>query len=86
LGTDATIVYGYKDLRIQNSYDFPMKFRLELMNGILKISLLSAEKLEENKLAFTIEVGENAKKVQVFNSSNELISSSNYKIIPELIS
>jgi vancomycin resistance protein VanW len=86
LGTDATIVYGYKDLRIQNSYDFPMKFRLEVMNGILKISLLSAEKLEENKLAFTIEVGENAKKVQVFNSSNELISTSNYKIIPELIS
>lgn len=86
LGTDATIVYGYKDLRIQNSFAFPIKFRLEVTNGILKISLLSAEKLAENKLEFTIEVGEHAKNVQVFNSSNELISTSTYKIIPELVS
>jgi vancomycin resistance protein VanW len=86
LGTDATIVYGYKDLRIQNSFAFPIKFRLEVLNGILKISLLSAEKLAENKLEFTIEVGEHAKNVQVFNSSNELISTSTYKIIPELVS
>jgi vancomycin resistance protein VanW len=86
LGTDATIVYGYKDLRIQNSFTFPMKFRLEVMNGILKLSLLSAEKLAENKLEFTVEVSENAKNVQVFTSSNELISTSTYKIIPELIS
>lgn len=86
LGTDATIVYGYKDLRIQNSFAFPIKFRLEVLNGILKISLLSAEKLAENKLEFTIEVSEHAKNVQVFNSSNELISTSTYKIIPELIS
>jgi vancomycin resistance protein VanW len=86
LGTDATIVYGYKDLRIQNSFAFPMKFRLEVMNGILKLSLLSAEKLAENKLEFTVEVSENAKHVQVFTSSNELISTSTYKIIPELIS
>lgn len=86
LGTDATIVYGYKDLRIQNSFAFPIKFRLEVLNGILKISLLSAEKLAENKLEFNIEVGEHAKNVQVFNSSNELISTSTYKIIPELVS
>lgn len=86
LGTDATIVYGYKDLRIQNSFAFPIKFRLEVLNGILKISLLSTEKLAENKLEFAIEVGEHAKNVQVFNSSNELISTSTYKIIPELVS
>ncbi|MFM1916189.1 MAG: hypothetical protein RLZZ531_1858 [Bacteroidota bacterium] len=86
LGTDATIVYGYKDLRIQNSFAFPMKFHLEVMNGILKLSLLSADKLAENKLEFTVEVSDNAKHVQVYNSSKELISTSTYKIIPELIS
>ena len=28
LGTDATVAYGYKDLRIVNSYPFPIQFKL----------------------------------------------------------
>ncbi len=86
LGTDATIVYGYKDLRIQNTHAFPIKFQLEVKNKHLHMTLLSESKLEENKLIFSIEEVENGKKVQVLNSSNELINTSNYKIIPELIS
>jgi vancomycin resistance protein VanW len=86
LGTDATIVYGYKDLRIQNTYAFPIKFQLEVQQDTLHVKLLSTFKLEENKLIINIENSENGRKVQLFNEDHQLLSTSNYKIIPELIS
>ena len=86
LGTDATIVYGYKDLRIQNTHAFPIKFQLEVQQDTLHVKLLSTFKLEENKLIINIENSENGRKVQLFNEDHQLLSTSNYKIIPELIS
>ena len=86
LGTDATIVYGYKDLRIQNTYAFPIKFQLEVQQDTLHVKLLSTFKLEENKLIINIENSENGRKVRLFNEDHQLLSISNYKIIPELIS
>jgi vancomycin resistance protein VanW len=86
LGTDATIVYGYKDLRIQNTHSFPIKFQLEVREDTLHVKLLSTSKLEENKLVFNIENSENGRKVHLYNGENQLLSTSTYKIIPELIS
>jgi vancomycin resistance protein VanW len=87
LGTDATIVYGYKDLRVQNTHAFPIQFEMEVREDtFLQVKLLSTLKLEENKLIFNIENSENGRKVQLFNEDNQLLSTSNYKIIPELIS
>lgn len=86
LGTDATIVYGYKDLRVQNTYSFPIKFQLEVQEDTLHVTLLSSSKLKENKLVFNIENSENRRKVYLYNGENQLLSTSTYKIIPELIS
>jgi vancomycin resistance protein VanW len=54
LGTDATVVYGYKDLRIKNNYPFPIQFHIEVTNQALTISLLSVENIIEKKLYFEI--------------------------------
>jgi vancomycin resistance protein VanW len=86
LGTDATIVYGYKDLRVQNTNSFPVKFQLEVREDTLHVKLLSTSKLEENKLIFNIENSETERKVLLFNEESQLLSTSTYKIIPELIS
>ena len=52
LGSDATVVYGYKDLRVQNYFDFPIKFSFILSENSLTIRLKSAEKIEKSKVEF----------------------------------
>ncbi len=54
LGTDATVVYGYKDLRIRNSFNFPIKFVLSVEENdtILQIQLWSVEPITQHSLQF----------------------------------
>lgn len=52
LGADATVVFGYKDLRIRNNYDFPIKFFLEIKGNHLIAKLLSQEKIVEKPVFF----------------------------------
>jgi vancomycin resistance protein VanW len=66
LGGDATVVYGYKDLRIKNTYSFPIRFSFTFEENFISCHLLSTEKVEEHHLDFnrnhkeeTIEVSTN---------------------------
>jgi vancomycin resistance protein VanW len=79
LGTDATIVYGYKDLRVRNNYSFPLKFEIEIGDQLISIKLLSTQKVEENILFF--ELVERADYTEVFikNESEKVINTSKYK-------
>jgi vancomycin resistance protein VanW len=79
LGTDATIVYGYKDLRVRNNYSFPLKFEIEIGDQLISIKLLSTKKVEENKLFF--ELVERADYTEVFikNELEKVINISKYK-------
>ena len=79
LGTDAAIVYGYKDLRVRNNYSFPLKFEIEIGDQLISIKLLSTQKVEENKLFF--ELVERADYTEVFikNESEKVINTSKYK-------
>lgn len=52
LGSDATVVYGYKDLRIRNNYDFPIQFTFSFNENNLICNLESLEKINEKKLDF----------------------------------
>lgn len=52
LGLDATVVYGYKDLRIRNNFIFPIKFQLEINENLIRIQLYSTQKITENNLFF----------------------------------
>jgi vancomycin resistance protein VanW len=45
LGSDATVVYGYKDLRIRNTTSQPVLFYLEVSNHQLSAQLMCNEKL-----------------------------------------
>ena len=55
LGTDATVVYGYKDLRIKNNYDFQVRFSFDVQDDVLDLHLQSEEKIQERDLNFSIE-------------------------------
>lgn len=52
LGADATVVYGYKDLRIQNCHDFPVAFSVEVQDEQLRATLLSPQPLREQNIEF----------------------------------
>ncbi len=59
LGADATIVFGYKDLRIKNNYLFPIKFSFEIIENQIVCKLLSNEKIDEFDLDFIRNYSEN---------------------------
>ncbi|WP_250253869.1 VanW family protein [Chryseobacterium sp. Marseille-Q3244] len=52
LGSDCTVVYGYKDLRIQNLFPFPVQFKCFIHGDELHLSLISSEEVVLNKIEF----------------------------------
>jgi vancomycin resistance protein VanW len=79
LGTDSTLVHGYKDLRIQNNYNFPIKFNLSVLENTINVKLLSTKKIEESELSFETKEIDNFKTVSVFDSNGIKINESKYK-------
>ncbi len=76
LGTDATVVYGYKDLRIKNNYPFPVQFHIEVRDQFLTIRLLSTESIIEKKLDF--EITEESEHVICIIKQNDSLIQSRY--------
>lgn len=52
LGSDATIVYGYKDLRIRNNYDFPIRFSFQISDDQISIFLFSLKEIKKAAVKF----------------------------------
>lgn len=70
LGADATVVHGFKDLRIQNPYPFPISIYLEVKEHQLICRFFSAFPLEVKKLNFDRIYAEK----QIIVETNELKS------------
>jgi vancomycin resistance protein VanW len=79
LGTDATIVYGYKDLKIKNNFSFPIKFEIQIKDNYLHIKLLSTERIQKKELFFESVINGSNISVNVFDSDRKLLSQSKYK-------
>ncbi|MBC9811573.1 VanW family protein [Crocinitomicaceae bacterium CZZ-1] len=80
LGTDATVVYGNKDLRIKNTFDFPIKFQIDIIENRIVAKLLSMQKIEENQLQFEfLPSNESETIVEVKYTTGQLVNQSVYK-------
>jgi vancomycin resistance protein VanW len=55
LGSDATVVYGYKDFRFQNTLSVPLCFRFTLLEEGIIAELCSPQPLEEFSVDFKVE-------------------------------
>ncbi|MCT7953462.1 VanW family protein [Ancylothrix sp. C2] len=55
LGSDATVVYGYKDFRFQNTLSVPLCFRFTLLDEGIIAELCSTQPLEEFTIDFKVE-------------------------------
>jgi len=80
LGADATVVYGYKDLRFINNNPFSIQFSFLFFENQIICNLESIEKITENDLAFNRIYKENHIEVETtINSKFHCFS--NYKIM-----
>ena len=58
LGADATVAYGYKDLRVKNEYSFPVRFNFEIINDNLIGSVCSTQYIEKRDIVFNKDMQE----------------------------
>lgn len=79
LGTDATVVYGHKDLRIHNPLPFPIQYQLTIADDLLTTQIRSPEPLKIKALHFTTEDHPCHIQVQVRTPDGTLINQSRYK-------
>lgn len=80
LGSDATVVYGYKDLRIKNNYDFPIQFCFSYIENKIICNLESLERIDESELDFmrnykerTIEVSTTINSIHRYFSTYQIM-------------
>lgn len=80
LGSDATVVYGYKDLRFRNPYDFAIKFEITTENNDtqLHIKLLSEKPITEQEITFEKQTFDDYCEVKVRYADGTLINHSHY--------
>ncbi len=81
LGTDATVVYGYKDLRLRNNLGFPIRFDIEVLGNRISVHLRTAEKVEEKTLSFATEIIDGNIHVAVSDGTGKTLNKSQYKQI-----
>ena len=82
LGLDATLAYGYKDLRLRNNFSFPLTFAFELSQDRLQVSLCAPEPLPGLTLRVehqTTDDGLHASVFRLENGSEMLLSKDFYK-------
>lgn len=79
LGSDATVVYAYKDLRIRNDYDFPVIFDFEISDNALIAKLRSPIEVKEKKIIFEKQIRKNTIEVLTLDQHKNIIAKSVYK-------
>lgn len=83
LGTDATVVYGYKDLRIKNNFDFPIGFSITVKDDSISCEIMAPNPIEEKKLIIERKDFKTKREVILFYESdkNTPIEVSTYNLV-----
>lgn len=80
LGSDATVVYGYKDLQFQNIYRFPIQIMLKRLEQQLICNFYSPEHLPDFELSFKVDLTEQLKCVTTYLNEVE-VATNHYKTL-----
>lgn len=79
LGSDATVVFGYKDLRFINNYDFPIKFNFVIGDDKLSVHLLSEKPIIKKEIYFKKKDSDHIVDVLTIDQYQETIAKSHYR-------
>lgn len=77
LGADATTAYGYKDLRLKNTLDTPVCFRIRIDGETLTGVLCAPEEIEIYELKFNKKIVDDLEIVETLQCTNE----NDYKLL-----
>ncbi len=83
LGADATVVYGYKDLRIRNPFDFPIHFKFHIDDKSIRCKLFAQKTIQPQQLTFSTVLSEQFKIVETIVSPSNLIIAKSRYLIPQ---
>lgn len=79
LGSDATVAYGYKDLKIRNNLKCPIRFNFSIVENYLIINLMHSSLIKKNKVEFKEkEIDKETVEVDTL-INNEVVNKSKYK-------
>lgn len=79
LGSDATVAYGYKDLKIRNNLSSPIKFNFSIEGHNIKIMMLHSSLIGRNVVEFkkNITYDDTIEIITIIN--NQIFNKSTYK-------
>lgn len=80
LGSDATVVYGYKDLRFRNNLNQHIAFQIEFKERKLDLHLLSDHPINEQEITWRLISTDSHKIVETKNGDGEVLAVSRYKV------
>ena len=85
LGSDATVVYGYKDLKIRNNHSSPINFTFILNKDSITIELNHNLKISRNDVKFEqIELTSKEITIQTIINGKKIIKSRYKKPVPNI--
>ncbi|WP_343662627.1 VanW family protein [Chryseobacterium mucoviscidosis] len=73
LGSDCTVVYGYKDLQFQNTLSFPVQLQCFVSDEELSVCFLSPEEIVLNTINFSYSETENGVWVETLQNGKVLL-------------
>ncbi len=79
LGSDATVAYGYKDLKIRNNLMSPIKFTFSMEENYITINLMHSSLIEKNVIEFKENVIDNNTTEVITIISKQVKNKSIYK-------
>ncbi|MES2555080.1 MAG: VanW family protein [Bacteroidota bacterium] len=80
LGADATVVYGYKDLRFQNNRSVPLQLSFSFETESITCGIKSADELQVQELQFERIEGNGFRLVYTKDLAGNTIAESRYKL------
>lgn len=78
LGSDATVAYGYKDLRLLNPFPFPLRFDLQVIGHQFYATLWSEKPVQHHKIVFKVTEQDQLLEVLAINEAGITVGQSCY--------
>lgn len=80
LGADATVVYGYKDLRIRNPFSTPVRFTFSFGEETIECQLNSETAVQSHVLRFQRTEKATTREVETRNAAGTVLAMSVYRL------
>ena len=82
LGSDATVAYGYKDLKIRNNLNCPIKFNFSIEDDTINVMILHSSVIRHNFVEFKEVISDDNVIEVITIINNQVYNNSTYKKYP----